>query len=132
MNWKAKGTNAERELISFFWKTEKWAAIRAAGSGCSRFPSPDILAGNSLRRLSIECKTCQNDKIYILKKDIEQLENFSRMFGAEAWIGIRFSKKEWYFLSLEDVKETHKNFTISTDLAKRKGLLFEEMLGNFE
>ena len=58
---KKKGINAERELIHMFW-AEKWAAIRVAGSGSSKYPSPDILAGNNLRKLAIECKAISGIK----------------------------------------------------------------------
>jgi holliday junction resolvase Hjr len=133
MNLKAIGTKAERELIKMFWKTNSWIAIRAAGSGCSRYPSPDILAGNILRKLAIECKTTRSkNNIYIPKEEIEQLEEFSSRFGAEPWLGIRFKEKEWYFLSLEDTKQTSKNHCISTTLAKQKGLLFEELIATFK
>lgn len=128
MNQKAKGSNTERELISMFWSTGCWSAMRAAGSGCSRYPSPDLVAGNSIRRLAIECKSSAQENIYIPKEEIENLETFCRLFGAEAWIGVRFNKKEWFFLSLEDIKQTSKNYTISTALARSRGLLFEEMI----
>ncbi len=129
MNQKAKGTNAERELIKMFWETGEWIAIRSAGSGCSRYPSPDILAGNRLRRLAIECKSSSNDAIYIPKDGISQLEEFSLRFGAEPWLGIRFDQKEWHFISLDDAKQTAINYTINNDLIKRKGLLFSELIG---
>ena len=76
MNLKAIGTKAERELIKMFWKTNSWIAIRAAGSGCSRYPSPDILAGNILRKLAIQ-KTIMNlyQKLYLIRKKI--------MFGSK-------------------------------------------------
>lgn len=129
MNLKAIGTKAERELIKMFWETGSWIAIRAAGSGCSRYPSPDLLAGNVIRKLAIECKTTKStNNIYIPINEIEQLEEFSKRFGAEPWLGIRFKEKEWYFLSLDDTKQTAKNHCISTLLAKQKGLLFEELI----
>jgi len=52
-NPKAKGSKGERELIKFF-NESGWVAIRSAGSGSSQYPSPDILAGNAMRRLAIE------------------------------------------------------------------------------
>ena len=52
VNRKAKGTKGERELVKFF-NNSGWACIRIAGSGSSRYPSPDILAGNAIRRLAI-------------------------------------------------------------------------------
>ncbi|MBT5273001.1 Holliday junction resolvase [Candidatus Woesearchaeota archaeon] len=133
INLKAKGTNAERALLKLFWEQDTWAAIRTPGSGCARFPSPDILAGNSIRRLAIECKLISNYNVYIPKKEIEQLKIFASKFGAEPWLAIMFNNKElnskeWFFLSLDDVNETEKNICVSTNLAKTKGLLFEEVI----
>ena|SRR3989338_3432611 len=128
MNRKAKGTNAERDLIHAFHK-HQWSAIRVAGSGSSRYPSPDILAGNALRKLAIECKTVNNNAVYIPKSEVEQLRIFAQNFGAEPWIAVKLEKEEWVFLTLEDLKETEASFSVSVGLGKMKGLLFEEVIG---
>ena len=126
MSRKSKGINAERELIALFWETEKWAAHRIAGSGSSRFPSPDVLAGNGTRRLAIECKASKKPVKYLTKEEIQQLKIFAETFGAEPWIAVRFDK--WFFLNLEDLKETKKSYVIPLDIAQRKGLIFEELV----
>jgi len=129
MNLKAKGTNAERELIKLFWNTNKWSAHRIAGSGSSHFPSPDVIAGNSLRKLAIECKSTKSIKQYIESEQINGLKEFSKIFGAEPWIAVRFNNMDWFFLTLEDLKETEgNNFVISIPLAKNKGLSFEQLI----
>ncbi|MBU0457271.1 MAG: Holliday junction resolvase Hjc [Nanoarchaeota archaeon] len=129
MNRKAKGTNGERELIKFFNESGTWSAIRSAGSGSSRYPSPDVLAANAIRRLAIECKTTKDKKKYFQEDEIEQLQTFSQKFGAESWIGVRFPNQPWYFLMLEDLEKTGKGWAISLELAERKGLLIEELIG---
>ena len=63
MNRKAKGTKGERELVKFF-NESGWACLRAPGSGSSRYPSPDIIAANAIRRIAIECKVTKNNKKY--------------------------------------------------------------------
>jgi len=128
MSRKSKGINAERELIHKFWATNKWSAVRIAGSGSMRYPSADILASNKIRRLAIECKTSKGDNKYLPKEDIEQLKNFADIFGAEPWIGVKFSRTEWLFLSLDDLKDTGANYLVSKDIAEKKGLLFEELI----
>jgi len=128
MSLKSKGINAERDLIHKFWATKNWSAIRIAGSGSMVYPSADILASNKLRKLAIECKTCIEKSKYLPKEDVEQLKQFSDIFGAEPWIAIKFKGHEWYFVSLEDMQETDKNYLINTDIAKNSGLLFEEMI----
>ncbi len=128
MNTKAKGSKGERELVKAF-NEAGWVCIRTAGSGSSKYPAPDILAGNAIRRLAIECKVIGATKKYFDQAEIDQLQFFARTFGAESWIGIRFPKEKWYFLMLEDLDKTPTNWTISLELAKRKGLTFEEVIG---
>lgn len=127
MSSKKKGINAERELIHMFWKNG-WAAIRVAGSGSSRYPSPDILAGNNLRKLAIECKSISGSNKYLSFESIDQIEKFSKKFGAESWIGMRFDNVGWFFLTLEDIVKVGKTYKISKEIAKERGLLFEELI----
>jgi len=127
MSRKSKGINAERELIHLFWKN-KWSAIRVAGSGSQKYPSPDILASNISRKLAIETKTSKNSYRHFSSKEISELKEFSEKFGAEAWIAIKFNRKGWFFLGLEDLKKTTSNYSISFDIAKRRGLAFSELI----
>ena len=126
-NRKSKGSNAERELIHKFWKYG-WAAIRAAGSGSQKYPSPDILAGNVLRRLAIECKAVAASSHYFPKEEINALKSFSQIFNAEPWVAIRFQREGWYFISLDDLKETGKAHAISLQQAKKIGFSFEDLV----
>ncbi|MBI4441605.1 Holliday junction resolvase, partial [Candidatus Woesearchaeota archaeon] len=98
-NKKQKGSTAERELIHLFWK-QGWAAVRVAGSGSMKYPSPDIVASNALRRLAVECKAVGDDKKYLTQDEIEQLILFSQRFGAEAWLAVRFDNEDWYFFNV--------------------------------
>ena len=126
MSLKSKGINAERELVHMFW-AKNWACLRVAGSGSSKYPSPDLLVGNNLRKLAIECKITKDNKKYFEKNSVFALKKFADIFGAEPWIAIKFKGYEWYFVSLEDMTETGKNFIIDVNTAQSKGLLFEEM-----
>jgi len=128
MSVKAKGINAERELIHLFWQTKGWAACRIAGSGSIKYPSPDVLASNAIRRLAIEAKITKDKYKHFAYEEIAQLRQFSAKFGAESWIAVKFKGNEWFFLSLEDLQQTSTNFSISLEIAKRRGLSFEELL----
>lgn len=128
MNRKAKGTNAERELVHAF-NEANWSCIRVAGSGSSKYPSPDILAGNGFRRIAVECKTTAEKKKYLNQEDLDQLNTFARKFGSEAWIGLRFPGEPWYFLMPEDLEHTGNCWAVSLELAQRRGLKFEELIG---
>ena len=126
---KQKGANAERELIELFWESG-WAAHRIAGSGSSRFPSPDIIAGNFSKKLAIECKSTKAKNQYITKEQAEGLERFSQIFGAEPWVGVRFNKEQWYFMPLKEIKQTeNKNLVIKLKEAKLLGITLNELVG---
>lgn len=130
MSFKAKGINAERELIHMFWNSE-WSACRIAGSGSSKYPSPDIVAGNNTRKLAIESKVTKGSVKYLTKKEIAELQLFSVKFGAEPWIAVKFKGNPWFFLSLEDLQESNKSHSISLEKAKLKGLSFNELIEIF-
>lgn len=123
---KIKGTNAERDLIKMLWASG-WAAIRSAGSGSMHFPSPDILAGNKLRRVAIEAKATKEEKKYFSDEEIKQILNFSEYFGAEPWIAIKFNSCPWVFINPEDLEKTTTGFAFSSK--NKKGLGFDEFLG---
>lgn len=127
MSTKSRGTNAERDLIHRFWEAG-WPAMRSAGSGSQRFPSPDILTGNNARRLAIECKLTTDVKKYFPKQEILELRYFADKFGAEPWIAIKFFRKEWLFFTLEDLDETQACYVIGLEKAHR-GLTFEQVIG---
>ena len=130
MSVKSKGINAERELIHKFW-SENIPAVRVAGSGSSKYPSPDILAGNGFRRLAIEAKTTKENKKYLTKEEINDLKKFSELFGAEPWVAVKFKGVEWLFLPISEIVETKKCFLVDAETAKRKGILFEELMKDF-
>lgn len=127
MNRKAKGIGAERELIHMFW-LNSWAAARIAGSGSMKYPSPDVIAANKKRRIAVECKTSKSQYQYLTKEEVSALKEFCAIFGAEPWIGVKF-RTGWYFIALDDMEETKKNFAISNKLAQQKGLTFNELVG---
>jgi len=129
MSRKSKGINAERELIHLFW-SKGWPSVRIAGSGSMKYPSPDILATNKIRKLAIECKTTKYDNRYIAKEDVNQLKNFSTIFGAEPWFAVKFNREGWYFINPDDLKKSGKLYVINILTAKKIGLLFEELIGN--
>lgn len=127
MSVKIKGTNTERELLHMFW-SKGWACLRSAGSGSMKYPGPDLIAGNKIRRLAIECKSTKDKKRYLDTHDIGQLKEFCDIFGAEPWFAVRFARANWLFLSLEDIEKTEKGYVIDAEVAERRGLLIEELI----
>lgn len=110
-----------------FWKSS-WVCSRCAGSGSMPLPMPDLIAGKAGRILAIECKSGK-DKRYLTKKEVDELKEFGSKLGAEAWIGARFNNNEWFFIKPENLgKNRGKNFFVNVELAKQKGLKFNELI----
>jgi holliday junction resolvase Hjr len=126
MSLKSKGIQGERDLIHRFWGVG-WAALRVAGSGSMQFPSPDLLVGNRVRVLAIECKITSDKSKYFEKAEIKDLRVFAEYFGAEPWVAVKFLRQGWFFLGIEDLEETEKSYVLSFERAKSLGLSFEEL-----
>ncbi len=127
MSSKSKGSQAERELLHMFW-SRNWACLRSAGSGSMKYPGPDLIVSNKARVLAIECKSTKKKKKYLEEYDMNQLRDFCNIFGAEPWFAVRFARKEWLFLSLEDIEKTENGYVIDTKVAERRGLLIDELI----
>ena len=128
MGGKEKGSNAERDVVHKFWATGSWVACRVAGSGSMHYPSPDIIASNSKRRVVIECKATKASSQYLTKEEVKQLNEFAILFGAEPWIGVKFDREEWRFLRIGDLRETSANYGIGKEEAQKKGRLFASLV----
>ena len=127
MGNKNKGSNAERELLHKFW-AKNFACIRSAGSGSMKYPGPDLLVGNLVKRMSIECKSTKKSTLYLSDYDINQLKDFSKVFDARAWIAVKFFRKDWLFVSLEDLEKTPNGYSIEIKKAELRGISFEELI----
>jgi holliday junction resolvase Hjr len=124
------GSREERELVKMLWDAD-CAAMRApASGGATKKPLPDVLAGNGSIYLAIEVKSSSLERIYINSEKIEGLKEFSELFGAVPYIGVKFLRKKWRFICLEDLHQTkNNNYRVNIDLAFDKGLDFDEILG---
>ncbi len=93
-----KGSAEERDLVHKLWD-RNFAAMRApASGGATKRPLPDVVAGNGKLYLAIEVKTTTKDKIYIDSEQIDALLEFSKIFGAKPYIGVKFKYTKWLFL----------------------------------
>jgi holliday junction resolvase Hjr len=129
---KSKGTRAERELLHLFWENE-WAAMRAAGSGSTSRPSPDLLASKNNKTYAIECKSIKSKSHHFKKEELEQLKLFSNLFGATAIIGIRFDNLGWHFLKAEElIPNKNGNYSVSLKLAQEEGIKFQELIDKYK
>ena len=118
-----RGASAERELIKRL-EEEGFAVVRSAGS-----KKVDIVAGNGRKYLCIEVKSTKSEKLYLTEEDMEKLKSFSRRFGGEAIIAVKFINNGWHFFSPEILPKSGKNFKVDLTLAKYKGKSFDEIGG---
>ena len=125
MNRYAKGANFEREVIADLW-AHGWASMRAAGSGTTSYPVPDVIGLKDGRIVLIECKTTKGDRLS-LKRNILDLDEFRKLSGGEAYIAIKFFKKPPRFYNIKPIIERN-NFTINiTDtFLNIDSILFEQ------
>ena len=105
-----KGANFERELVAKFWR-HGWASMRAAGSGTSSFPVPDVIGIRGDKIIIVECKTTKKDRLS-LKKAILSLKKFSDICDGKAYIAIKFFKKEPRFFELNKLL-LRKGYTVT-------------------
>jgi len=127
-----KGVTAERELIDMFYENG-FAAMRAAGSGVSRKPSADVVAGNGEKIFALECKSSSKDYVHLSYDEIVKLVTFAQKFGAVPYVAVRFEGKDWIFLDIGKIRYTKgKNFKVSKDFAYKDGKRFEELIGLYE
>jgi holliday junction resolvase Hjr len=124
------GSREERELVKMLWDAD-CAAMRApASGGATKNPLPDIIAGNGKIYLAIEVKSSSKDRIYINSEKIDALLEFADIFGAQAYIGAKFTRKKWRFLTPDILYKTRQNnYRVDLDLAFQKGMEFDEILG---
>lgn len=120
-----KGARTERELLHLLHNAG-WHVVRAAGSGSIGLPCPDLIAGKGGKVLAIECKSGKKTR-YLTKQEVSELQEFSKKFGAAAFIGIRFDQMEWRFMKPHQLKNTGRYFAVSRKLAGH-GLSFEELV----
>ena len=125
---KTVGTSTENELLHLFWDNS-WVCVRVAGSGSTRHPAPDLLASRGDRKLVLEIKMISATKKYFSSKEIQELDFFAGQFGAEGWVGVKFSQNQWYFLPISELVMTKSNNYVCDIVdMKKRGFTFEEMI----
>lgn len=124
---KAKGSNAERELL-FLLFDKGFAVSRVAGSGSSTLPTPDIIATKNKITVAIECKTKSGDYLNIKESQIQELQIWEKLSGFKSFIAWRLGKDSWYFLEIKDLKKTIKAYSIKKDEMINNGKTLDQFV----
>jgi Holliday junction resolvase len=128
-----RGVQDERELVRLLWK-RGFAVIRAPASGAStRMPRPDIVAGNSMRKVqfAIEVKTTHSEYLFVTHESISQLIDFAQGFGCKPIVAIKFKGRgrSWLFVEPQQLVITPGlNFKITLVEALKKGIDFKTLI----
>ncbi|MFB6122121.1 MAG: Holliday junction resolvase Hjc [Haloferacaceae archaeon] len=127
----AKGDRRERELVNRLDEAG-FAVMRAPASGSATDRElPDVLAGDGDDFYAIEAKSSAGDPIYLTGEEVEALVYFAQNFGANARIGVRFDREDWYFFHPGDLYVTDGgNYRVKKETALAEGTDFDELVGN--
>lgn len=128
MVYHGKGANAERELMRLFFNAG-FSVVRIAGSGTSPLPAPDIIALRKGRIIAVECKARKAKNLAIAVQQMQELLQWSKRAGAQAFVGWRVPHKDWLFLRPKQLHNTGKFFLISLKDAMQKGKSLKEVIG---
>ncbi len=126
---KAKGSKVERELFQMF-VDNCFRAVRVAGSGAMENADCDLLAGKKGKKYCIEVKSTKKDVQYITKDQISRFIGFAEIFKLTPVIAVRFNRLGWYFIKPKYLKDSGGNWSISLELAKKKGKRFSQFFGD--
>jgi Holliday junction resolvase len=131
MSANRKGDRRERELVNLLDEAG-FAVMRAPASGSATDRDlPDVLAGNGDVFYAIEAKSSAGDPIYLTGEEVESLVYFAQNFGANARIGVRFDREDWYFFHPGDLYVTDGgNYRVKKGTALAEGEDFAEFVGH--
>ena len=124
---KKRGSNAERELLHLL-SQKGFSVVRVAGSGMIAEAACDLLAGNGKKKYAIEVKISSNSKKYLRKEQISELVKFSKNFGLNPLIAIKFLRKGWFFIKPDKLDKTEKGLAISFFDIIKKGRSFNNFI----
>ena len=107
-------------------------AVRVAGSGMMENTSCDLIAGNEKEKYCIECKATRSTSKYITKEQIGDFIVFSEIFGLKPVVAVKLNRQGWFFLNPKDLEDSGKNWVVSLEFAKKKGLRFAQFFKGLE
>jgi len=118
-----RGIREERELVKRF-SAMGFAVMRAPSSGSStKIDRPDLLVGRKGLHIALEVKTTLRKTLYVEAESVDQLKRFAEMFGAEAYLAVKFKRRRcgWLLLEPGSLDQTGKGYKVSLADALRAG-----------
>ncbi len=121
-----KGANAERELLHTLYLAGM-AVCRAAGSGKGKdtIPTPDAIALREGKIYAFECKAWKAANLHISHQQMNDLEEWCRLAGAELVIAWKIPRKGWRFMKKEHFHVNEKSYALNVEVAQKVGKQIE-------
>lgn len=111
----SKGARGERELLNVL-HCHGYSVMRSAGSGVNSI-SPDLIAMKDRRGLAFECKAWDNTSLSIEPEKFDVLKEWERNTGMQTFIAWRMNSLGWFFIKLDEMRRTEKNYTVTKSTA---------------
>lgn len=121
-----KGARSERELLNFLHE-KNYSVIRSAGSGVNSI-SPDVVAIRGGKGLAFECKAWDRGSLSIEPEKFNSLQEWERNTGMGTYMAWRMSGEGWFFIKLDEMKRTEKNYTVTKKVAVQIGRRLESIM----
>ncbi|MCW6159604.1 MAG: hypothetical protein LVQ95_00740 [Candidatus Micrarchaeales archaeon] len=124
----SKGARAERELLNYLAGIG-FSVIRAAGSGVNSVSPPDLVAVKKGRGMAFECKAWDNTSLAIDHEKFAALKSWMENTGMETYMAWRMNGSGWFFIALDEMSRTEKNYTVTKKTAVRINRKIEHIVG---
>lgn len=121
----SKGARAERELLGRLYSMG-YSVVRAAGSGVNSI-SPDIIAIRGGRGMVFECKAWDSSSLSIDAEKFDSLRAWRDNALLDTYMAWRMNGRGWYFIKLDEMTRTEKNYTVTRNTALRIGRRLENI-----
>jgi len=122
----SKGARCERELLGVL-HNNGYSVVRSAGSGVNSI-SPDLVAIRAGKGLAFECKAWKSTSVSIDPEKYQFLVQWQQNTNMKTFVAWRINGEGWFFVKLEELFRTEKNYTITMKNAKRINRGIEEIM----
>jgi Holliday junction resolvase len=122
----SKGARGKRELLNTLYE-KGFSVVRAAGSGVNSI-SPDVIAVKGGKGMVFECKAWDRGSLSIDHEKFESLRLWRDNAMMDTYMAWRMSGEGWYFIKLDEMKKTEKNYTVTKKIAVKIGRKLEHII----
>jgi len=122
----SKGARGERELLNALYE-KGYSVVRAAGSGVNAV-SPDIVAVKAGKGFVFECKAWDRGSLSIDHEKFESLRQWRDNALMDTYMAWRMNGQGWYFIKLEEMTRTAKNYTVTRKTALGIGRRLDDLI----